>query len=354
MKNNSKISGIHHITAIASSASENLAFYEKVLGLRLVKKTVNFDDPYTYHLYYGDSAGAPGTIITFFPWEKLPCGKAGAGMVTSIAFSIPMGSVDYWHKRLDSNGIKTKEGQRFGDSLIQFEDPHGLSLELIETPTVSSTLIQNSNPESAAHRIVGFHSATALLRSLEETQSLLVNLMGMKLHDKEGNRYRFKMKSDDAFGHFYDVVIDAQAGPGQQGGGTVHHIAFRTPTEEKLQYWQKSLMDSGFSVTPIRDRKYFKSIYFHEPGGVLFEIATDPPGFAVDEPYERLGRDLKLPDQYESMRTVIERRLPKLHATGFIYEFVKPDNQEDDDQTIVALHGTGGDEHDCYGARVSA
>jgi len=326
MNNNSKISGIHHITAIASSASENLAFYENVLRLRLVKKTVNFDDPYTYHLYYGDAAGAPGTIITFFPWEELPRGKTGAGTVTSIAFAIPKGSSDYWRKQLSVDGVETKEGERFGDSLIQFEDPHGLCLELIETPPVPSTLIQNSNPESAAHRIVGFHSATTLLRSLNKTQSLLMNSMGMALHDKEGNRYRFKMKSDDSFGHFYDVVIDAQAEIGQQGGGTVHHIAFRVPTDEELKYWQKSLMDNGFSVTPIRDRKYFKSIYFHEPGGVLFEIATDPPGFTVDETCERLGRDLKLPDQYEPMRTEIESRLAKLRSTEFIYEVAKPDN----------------------------
>jgi len=312
MKTNSKISGIHHITAIASSASENLAFYEDVLGLRLVKKTVNFDDPFTYHLYYGDAAGTPGTIITFFPWEKLPRGKAGAGMVASIAFSIPAGSVDYWRTRLNGHGVETKEGQRFGDAFVQFEDPHGLSLELIEAATSHSTLSRNRNSQSAANRIVGFHSATALLRSLEETQSLLVNLMGMKLHDKEGNRYRFKMKSDNAVGHFYDVVFDSQAKAGRQGGGTVHHIAFRTPTDDEQKYWQQSISDSGYSVTGVRDRKYFKSIYFHEPGGVLFEIATDPPGFTVDEPYERLGRDLKLPDQYESMRSEIESRLPEL------------------------------------------
>jgi glyoxalase family protein len=153
-----------------------------------------------------------------------------------------------------------------------------------------------------------------VLKSLEKTQSLLMNSMGMVLHDQEANRYRFKMKPDDAIGRFYDVVIDAQAEPGQQGGGTVHHIAFRTPTDDELKYWLQSFMNNGFSVTSIRDRNYFKSIYFHEPGGVLFEIATDPPGFTVDEPYERLGRDLKLPDQYKSMRTEIERRLPKLHS----------------------------------------
>ena len=313
MNNDIQISGIHHITAIASSASENLAFYEKVLDLRLVKKTVNFDDPFTYHLYYGDSAGTPGTIITFFPWENLQRGRAGAGMVTAIAFSIPVGSVDQWHERLNALGIETMEGQRFGDRLIQFEDPHGLYLELIETPTVHSILNQSSNSKSDANRILGFHSATVLLRSLDETQSLLVNLMGMALHDTEVNRYRFKMESNDSFGHFYDVVVDAQAENGRQGAGTVHHIAFRLPTDDEQKYWQKLLLDNGFSVTPIRDRKYFKSIYFHAPGGVLFEIATDPPGFAIDEPYESLGRDLKLPDQYESMRNEIERRLPKLH-----------------------------------------
>jgi glyoxalase family protein len=312
MNNSSKIGGIHHITAIASSAAENLAFYENVLGLRLVKKTINFDDPYTYHLYYGDSAGAPGTIITFFPWEKLPHGKSGVGMVTAIAFSIPMGSVDYWCKRLRVNGIEIQKGERFSDHIIQFKDPHGLSLELVETSTADSNLIQSSNPNSTTQKIVGFHSATAVLKSLEKTQTLLKNLMGMVLHDQEANRYRFKMKPDDPFGHFYDVVTDEKAETGQQGGGTVHHIAFRTPTDDKLKYWQQSFMDNGFSVTSIRDRNYFKSIYFHEPGGVLFEIATDPPGFTVDEPYERLGRDLKLPDQYESMRTEIERRLPKL------------------------------------------
>ena len=312
MNNNPNINGIHHITAIASSAVENLAFYEDVLGLRLVKKTVNFDDPHPYHLYYADSAGTPGTILTFFPWENLPRGRAGAGMVTSSAFAIPAGSADYWRNRLKDNGIETEHGERFGEQVIRFEDPHGLSLELIETHHVHSALHQGHHSNPAVHRIVGFHSATALLRSFEETRSLLVNLMGMTLHDKEGDRYRFRMNNHEAFGHFYDVVTDAQAENGQPGGGTVHHIAFRTPTDNEQKYWQDKLRENGFAVTPIRDRKYFKSIYLHEPGGVLFEIATDPPGFTVDEPYESLGRDLKLPDQYEARRTEIENRLPEL------------------------------------------
>ena len=314
MKTNSKISGIHHITAIASSASENLAFYEEVLGLRLVKKTVNFDDPYTYHLYYGDDAGSPGTIISFFPWENLPRGKPGAGMVKAIAFSIPMGSVDYWRERLNLQGVETKKGERFGESLIQFEDPHGLGLELVEMENVPAASALSDGSIASAHRIFGLHSATAFQDSVEGIQDLLTNEMGMVLHGKEGNRYRFKMNNDDACGHFYDVVIDVQAEMGRQGGGTVHHIAFRTATGDEQKFWQQSLRDKGFSVTAIRDRKYFKSIYFHAPGGVLFEIATDPPGFSMDEPYERLGRDLKLPDQYEPMRAKIEARLPELQS----------------------------------------
>jgi glyoxalase family protein len=314
MKNNSNIGGIHHITAIASSASNNVAFYEKFLGLRLVKKTVNFDDPYTYHLYYGDSAGTPGTILTFFPRENSAQGRSGAGMVASLAFAIPEGSGDYWRKRLSVEGIETKFGERFGDPVIQAEDPDGLTLELIETPKVHSTSFQSGDPVPADHRIAGFHSATALLRSSDDTQSLLVNLMGMKLQGKEDNRYRFKIKSENSLGIFYDMVIDAHAENGQQGGGTVHHIAFRTPTFDGLKYWQKLLMENGFSVTSVRDRKYFKSIYLNEPGGVLFEIATDPPGFTVDEPYETLGNDLKLPDQHEPIRTEIESRLPNLQS----------------------------------------
>ncbi len=314
MNNNSKIRGIHHITAIASSAYENVTFYENVLGLRLVKKTVNFDDPYTYHLYYGDEKGSPGTIMTFFPWEKMSRGKTGAGMVTSIAFLIPAGSIDYWRQRFNVNNIDIKESQRFGEHVIQFKDPDGFPLELIAMPSDDSKSSKSGNAMLVAHQIIGFHSATALLKSLEKTESLLMDTMGMVLFAKEGNRYRFKMESDALFGHFYDVVIDPHAENGRQGSGTVHHIAFRTSSNDEQQYWQKTFMESGFSVTPIRDRKYFRSIYFTEPGGVLFEFATDPPGFDVDEPLEELGRDLKLPDKYEPMRADIESRLPDLQS----------------------------------------
>ena len=326
MNTNFKISGIHHITAIASATTENLVFYEKVLGLRLVKKTVNFDDPYTYHLYYGDLQGSPGTLLTFFLWKNSPCGKTGAEMVNSIAFSIPTGAIGYWQKRFNRYGIEARESQRFGDRVIQFQDPHGLPLELITTAVAHSNSISKDSPIPTDHCIIGLHSATALLNSLESTQFLLMDLMEMMSRDQEGNRYRFTMKNDDAFGHFFDVVIDPRAENGRQGGSTVHHIAFRTPTNDEQQDWRRLLIYSGFSVTPIIDRKYFKSICFHEPGGVLFEIATDPPGFAVDEAYESLGHDLKLPEQYEPMRAAIERRLPRLQPSGFIHESIRPQN----------------------------
>ena len=231
MNINTPINGIHHITAIASSAAENLTFYEKILGLRLVKKTVNFDDPYTYHLYYGDSSGSPGSIMTFFPWNKLPRGKTGAGMVSSTAFSIPPDSISFWQNRFADHGIETIETERFGDRVIRFEDPHGLPLELIEIPAAHMTSSWNHSSIPLSKGIVGFHSATTLLRFMENTQTLLMDVMGMERYDQEQNRYRFRMKNNASFGYFYDVVVDPKAENGRQGGGTVHHIAFRTPTE---------------------------------------------------------------------------------------------------------------------------
>lgn len=346
MNQRNRISGIHHITAIASSARENLAFYEQLLGLRLVKKTVNFDDPTTYHLYYGDAEGSPGTILTFFPWERLPAGKPGAGMVTAIAFAVPENAMEYWRKRLHDHGISTRLGRRFDEPVVTFADPHGLPLELIgvSQPPASAQWANSLFPPQSA--IAGFHSATTLLSRLEPTQELLSESMGMVLHDSEDNRYRFTTADNRSPGHFYDVVVDPGAEIGRPGGGTVHHIAFRTPSDERQLMWQKALQTSGLAVTPVRDRKYFRSIYFHEPGGVLFEIATDPPGFTVDESPDELGTTLQLPDQYEALRSDIEKQLPDLGPAGFIHRFYRPETGSDDGQTIVALHGTGGSEHD--------
>lgn len=340
------IAGIHHITAIASSASENLAFYQNILGLRLVKQTVNFDDPHTYHLYYGDDHGAPGSIITFFPWEDLPQGKPGAGMVTAIAFGVSRESIDFWNQRISATGRTVDRSERFGDPVLEFSDPHGLPIELIGTDDAQSSPRLKTGPAPIEHSIRGVHSATATLNRLEGIHSLLVDIMGMRLHRQEDNRYRFRMADHESPGPYYDVVVDADAPVGTSGGGTVHHIAFRTESDQTQALWQSQLRQNGVSVTTVRDRKYFRSIYFNSPGGVLFEIATDPPGFSVDEPLPTLGAALKLPAQYEGIRADIEKRLPPLHSTSFQHVFKEAPIPDDDGRTIVPLHGTGGSEHD--------
>jgi len=340
------INGIHHITAITSSAMENLFFYEEALGLRLVKQTVNFDDPYTYHLYYGDGAGAPGTILTFFPWEGLPTGRSGSGMVTAIAFAIPEYSVDFWLKRLQRLDIPAGKETRFGEPVITFTDPHGLALELIGTAETPATAVWQDRPIPGEHAIAGFHSATIVLQNIDNTRLLLTEVMGMSSVGRENSRVRFTMCDNSAPGHLLDVVADPDAPPAQQGGGTVHHIAFRTENSEAQAIWQKTLRQSGVPVTEVRDRKYFRSIYFHEPGGVLFEIATDPPGFAIDEDMRRLGERLQLPEQYESMRRAIQNQLPPLRVPEFRHIYVPSDSREENDETLVTLHGTGGDEQD--------
>lgn len=339
------INGIHHITAVASSAAENFRFYTRVLGLRLVKKTVNFDDPYTYHLYYGDHAGHPGTILTFFPWEQLPQGRTGAGMVSAIAFAVPRSSMDYWRRHLTAKRIAHKATTRFEDPVIHFDDPHGLPLELVGVRPSPEQGDGDDGPR-AQTAISGFHSATLLLNRIHTTQTILADGMGMTFNRREGQRYRFSMQDPQAPGHLLDVVVDSSAPQARPGGGTVHHIAFRTRDSREQQLWRSQLQDQGLAVTGVRDRKYFQSVYFHEPGGVLFEIATDPPGFAVDEAPRHLGTDLKLPPQYEPIRTEIEAQLPSLESSEFDHAFIPPGPQTDTAETIVALHGTGGDEHD--------
>ncbi len=337
------ISGIHHITAVTQSAADNYRFYTRVLGMRLVKRTVNFDDPFTYHLYYGDEAGRPGTILTFFPWEKLPKGKAGTGMVSAIAFAVPRWSIDYWDQRLKAFGIDVDSESRFEEPVIRFTDPHGLSLELIGTLPIEAPSDDVTDSPTA---IIGFHSATLLLDRIEATQTLIVEGMGMRPGRREGNRYRFAMQDNDAPGHLLDVRVDPSAGRGRSGGGTVHHIAFRTRSNREQQAWQQRLRQRGLSVSDVRDRKYFHSIYFNEPGGVLFEIATDPPGFTVDEARQDLGTSLMLPSQYEALRGHIEKQLPQLASSGFKYVYEPPEAGAGNAETIVALHGTGGNEHD--------
>lgn len=345
MNTDLSLSGIHHITAVASSAADNLVFYEQVLGLRLVKRTVNFDDPYTYHFYYGDGQGSPGTIITFFPWEHLPQGRPGAGMVTAIAFGTARSSMAYWQERLASFGLDASTDERFGDPVIRFTDPSGLPLELIGIDEVPTVVHWSSGPIDPAHALTGFHSATATVNALEETHRLLVDDMGLTYLSREGNRMRFKMTSAGP-GSWFDVVYDPEAPRGRPGVGTVHHIAFRSQDDEDQLRWQTHLRSRRLGVTAVRDRNYFRSIYYQTPGGVLFEIATDPPGFTVDEPIHRLGSALKLPAQYEPDRVAISQKLPLLREETFRHLYEPPTIQADIGRTLVPLHGTGGSERD--------
>jgi glyoxalase family protein len=309
------IPGIHHITAITNSANVNLKFYTEALGLRLVKKTVNFDDPYTYHFYYGDEPGTPGTILTFFPWENMPRGKQGAGQVTGIAFLIPQHSIDFWTNRLEELRLPFETEKRFDEEVVRFADPHGLSLELVETNRQPNIRPWDRSTIPPQYTIRGFHSATATLNSVTETAMLLTDTLGMQRVASAEKRTRFQMGTADGPGVYYDIVENHDVPGGRMGSGTVHHIAFRARNDAEQKSWQKTIAARGLNVTPIIDRKYFRSIYFRESGGVLFEIATDPPGFLIDEEISKLGEKLMLPERYESRRQEIENRLPDLNAT---------------------------------------
>jgi glyoxalase family protein len=306
------ITGIHHVTAIAGDPQRNLDFYTNVLGLRLVKLTVNFDDPGTYHFYFGNEAGAPGSILTFFPWANIRKGVIGAGQVTATTFAVPADSIEYWRRRLSEEGVTpTGNAERFGQRVLAFVDPDGLPIELIATPDASPSTAWKGSPVDAEHAICGFHSATLSEEGYEQTARLLQDTMGFDLVGSEGNRFRYKADGGGV-GSIVDVLCTPDARFGRLGAGTVHHIAWRTPDDAQQLQWREDLVTLGYNVSPVMDRTYFHSIYYREPGGVLFEIATDPPGFALDEAPDRLGERLMLPAQYESIRPALEERLPKL------------------------------------------
>ena len=301
------IRGLHHVTAIASDPQRNLDFYTHVLGLRLVKLTVNFDDPSTYHFYFGDGEGHPGTILTFFPWPGARRGAAGNGQTTETAFAVPPGSLQFWRTRLEANGVKPESlTEHFGDSGLRFEDPDGMTIALIEDSDApeSHTWAQGGVPIEAAIR--GFHSVTLSLDGYEHTANLLTEQMGFQLKKSEGGRYRFAIGEGGA-GRTLDIVCRPAGPQATSGAGTVHHIAWRVSDDAAQEARRKQLTEAHYNVSPVMDREYFHSIYFREPGGVLFEIATDPPGFTVDEPLESLGTHLKLPAQYEPARQQIEQ-----------------------------------------------
>jgi len=302
--------GIHHITAISGPPQETLDFYVQGLGLRLVKTTVNFDDPGTYHLYFGDTTGRPGTILTFFPWTHAVAGQTGAGMVQATAFAIPEASLDYWTDRLSSIEAQqvAEPIERFGAPVIRFRDPHGLPLELVATPHANPHGGWSDGPVPAEHAPRAFDGATLAVESIGPTADVLTGLLGYEFAAGDEGRHRFTADGDRA--RTIDLVTSQMAT--RLGAGTVHHIAFRAQDLDEQAVWQAALREHGFYVTDVKDRQYFQSIYFREPGGVLFEIATDAPGFLRDETEEALGTALKLPPWMDDQRAAIESKLPAI------------------------------------------
>lgn len=307
-----RLPGIHHVTAIAADPQRNLDFYTGLLGLRLVKLTVNFDDPGSYHLYYGDELGHPGTVLTFFSWPGAPRGRRGSGQTISTAFSVPEGALAYWVERLGSRGIPL-EGpiSRFGDEVLLFQDPDGLSLEMVAHAGVGAGSPWQEGPVPPGQAIRGLHGVTLAEAELEPTATLLAETLGFSLVGREGNRYRYQAGVPGE-GQMVDLLHLPEEPAGQIFAGTVHHVAWRVPDDRGQQAWRQRIGAAGLKVTAVQDRQYFRSIYFREPGGVLFEIATDPPGFTLDESRESLGGSLRLPPWLEPQRESIQGVLPRL------------------------------------------
>ncbi|HEY2726681.1 MAG TPA: VOC family protein [Parafilimonas sp.] len=302
----SLITGIHHVTALAGDPQKNLDFYAGILGLRLVKKTVNFDAPEVYHFYYGDEVGHPGSILTFFPYGNIMKGRHGKGMLNTTSFSVPMASLNYWQKRLTKFNIHFKQPQeRFHNEVfIYFEDKDGLGLELVFDDkderkgfTYGNVPLENS--------IKGFYNVEIWEEGYERTAAILTEQLDHTLISEQSNRFRFAAK--DKPGNYVDIVCAPDSLKGLSGGGTVHHIAFATANTQTQEEVRAKIAKRMLNPTPILDRQYFTSIYFREPGGVLFEVATEDPGFMIDEDKAHLGENLKLPSWYEENRSLIEK-----------------------------------------------
>ncbi len=310
------ISGIHHITAIASDPQRNVDFYTGVLGLRLVKRTVNFDDPATYHLYYGDRTGQPGTILTFFPWTGIPRGAGGVGQVGTTAFAMPPESAAYWLERLRSHDVATTGPESRGaETVLAFHDPDGLALELVAAPGSDALPGWDGGGVPEHHAVRGFHGATFHLARLEPTAALLRDVFGFREEPVDENHIRL-IAAGDAPGRTIDLRVAASNARGRLGAGSVHHIAWRAKDLAEQREWAQVLIARGLHATPVQDRQYFQSIYFREPGGILFEIATDPPGFTRDETTAELGSRLMLPPWLEPVRGRIETGLVPLRLPG--------------------------------------
>ncbi len=317
-------SGFHHVTAIAGDPQQTAEFYVETLGLRFVKKTVNHDSKYTYHFYFGDREGTPGTNITFFPWgEHGRSGQFGDGQTRTTTYFIPEGSLDYWRDRLESHDIDVDGPiERFGETVVTFDDPDGITLALVATDDAPNGQPWDESPVPPGHQLRGFHSVTLAVGDIEPTADVLTDALGYEFEAEENGRYRYRSAAG-APGSIVDLV-ETDHGRGQIGIGTVHHVAYQAEDTDEQERWRKQLSEHGLRVTDIIDRVYFKSIYFREPGGVLFEIATMGPGFTVDQSQDELGTDLALPEWLENERNEIESRLPSFEGPS-----VEPAPDED-------------------------
>lgn len=316
MQQSSLITGLHHVTAIAGDTRKNVDFYAGILGLRMVKKTVNFDAPDVYHLYYGNQQGAPGTIMTFFPFENITRGTKGFGQMTVTSFSISSHSMDYWIKRLKRFDVHhTPPQERFaGEIFIRFADPDGLQIELVANKKDMREGFSYGQIPSE-HSIKGFYAVTLSVKQHKETARVLTDLLNFDLLDETEHLLRF----GNSNGHFVDLFTSITQQRGIGGRGTVHHLAFATPNDATQQQLRDHIINMGLHVSPVMDRQYFHSVYFREPGGILFEIATNDIGFTIDEPIDKLGEELKLPHWEEKNRVAIESQLipPDINAKQF-------------------------------------
>jgi glyoxalase family protein len=312
-----KMSGIHHVTAIAGDALRNFDFYTRTLGLRFVKKTVNFDDPGTYHFYYGDEVGHPGTILTFFPWEHAEPGRRGVGHTHQTSFRVPAASLGYWtHRLIEKGAAHDASEKRFGETALPFRDPDGMSLAFVGVTGAEKEVGWSNGDVPAEHAIRGFHGVTLLIEEATKTSAILTDVFGFKVTAREGCTIRLNAP-DNTTGGVVDIHEGREFLQGYQGRGSVHHIAFRASDDvEQAEMAHKLVARHGIHPTEQKDRNYFRSVYFREPGGILFEIATDIPGFAVDEPVMSLGEDLKLPAFLEPHRKDIENVLPPLEMAA--------------------------------------
>ena len=304
-------SGIHHITGITGDAQKNIDFYSGILGLRFVKLTVNFDDPSAYHLYYGNASGEPGTALTFFAWPGIRKGVVGTGEITAIAFAVPLASLPFWKKHLATHAVPHEERERFGSAYIHLLDPDGLELELVPEEPLSRLVPWKSPFVKEEDAIRGFHAVTLTEDGSELTRRFLAGGFGYTPEGESGSVFRYVTAGNEPARYLYvRVAPDLQRG--EMGAGTVHHVAFRAATDVDELGMRTEMLSIGMDATPVIDCMYFHSVYFREPGGILFEIATDTPGFTVDESLETLGSRLCLPPQYEPHRAEITRQLPPL------------------------------------------